>query len=687
MKRIVLLFRLAIAVVLASQAQSPAPLTLGIVPSAQLPVGPLQADGSQYYELGFGADLDGDLAIPALRFLSARASLGYLGLPIAGTSERLTVASLGLGPAVSLSPTPRLGLELAAGGGYALLIGPTTTVGNPFAEASLRASYAFGPAFSLGLGASYRMHFNATGLDYQGLGLALGASFSLGKGPVKSRVQILNIMIEPIFPVFYKYYDTNSTGILRVKNGESGPVKNLSVSFFVPQFMSSPKLCASFAELKAGEEREAPVYALFSDSIVGITEDTKVEAKIVYSYTYLDTEFKGESSLSLRVYNRNAMTWDDDRRAAAFVSAKDPAVLTFAKSAAGIARDASQAANNAFRQAMGIFQALGSYGLRYVPDPTSPFTDTGKSRTSVDYLQFPAQTLAYKAGDCDDLSICYAAMLEATGVPAALITIPGHIYLAFDLGMEAAEAKAALSQAQDLIFREGRAWLPVEVTMVRDGFLAAWRTGAREWREAEAQGKAAFYPLAEAWKTYEAAAFVGAQASLDYPSAEAEGRAFAEEMARFVDAEVKAREPAIQEEILAAKGNAARPLNKLGVLYARYGLYDRALAQFTKSAALDYGPAMVNLGIVVLVKPDPKRARPWFEKALAKDPTSAPALVGLLRSCLAADDGQAAKAAFDKLKALDPRTADKYAGLFASGASGSRAASAEGGTLLWDDSN
>ena len=31
--------------------------------------------------------------------------------------------------------------------------------------------------------------------------------------------------------------------------------------------------------------------------------------------------------------NRNAMTWDDDRKAAAFVTAKDPALLGFAKSA------------------------------------------------------------------------------------------------------------------------------------------------------------------------------------------------------------------------------------------------------------------------------------------------------------------------------------------------------------------
>jgi len=99
-----------------------------------VPIGPLQDDGSALYTLGIGADLDGDIPIPGLGFLSGRASLGYLGIPIAGISKQLTIASLGVGPALKLALSPRIGIDLAAGGGYALLIGPTTTAWNPFAE-------------------------------------------------------------------------------------------------------------------------------------------------------------------------------------------------------------------------------------------------------------------------------------------------------------------------------------------------------------------------------------------------------------------------------------------------------------------------------------------------------------------------------------------------------------------------
>jgi hypothetical protein len=678
----------ALAILLASLpaiAQSRSPFTLLLAPSAQLPLG---SEMRGLYGLGYGAELDGDLSLPGGLPLAARASLGYAGIPIAETQDSLTIFSLGLGPCLVAKPIERLDLRIAAQGGYALLVGPGGLAGNPFASAGLSASFSFSSSFSLGLGAAYRAHFNTTGLDYQGIGLRLGASIGLGGGPAKSLIRILDVHFDPIFPVFFKYYDTSPAGSLRIENGERGPIDDVRVSFLVPQYMAGPKECAVFERLKRGESREVPILALFSDSIVGITEDTKVTAKIGVEYDYMGSRISATEEVSLRVYNRNAMTWDDDRRAAAFVSAKDPTVLTFAKTAAAVARERGGAVDTEFRQAMGIFQALGTYGLRYVPDPTSPFTDAGKGRSAIDYLQFPAQTLAYKAGDCDDLSICYAAMLEATGTPSALVTVPGHILVAFDLGMDLAEARASFSTPGDLIFRDGRAWVPVEVTMLRDGFLAAWRTGAREWNEAGS--KAALLPVREAWGTYEAAAFVGGEQTQPFPSAEAVAKTFDGEFGRFVAAEIKDREIAYRADISQAQKDP-KPRNRLGVLYARYGLWDKAEAEFAAAAAAGYAPAMVNLGNVALERRDAEKAADWFARAYAKDGTSVPAIVGLARARYAAGAAAEAKTLHAKLQALDPKTAQRYAylgsgGATAAGGAAGRAAEAGAGQALWAES-
>jgi hypothetical protein len=101
-------------------------------------------------------------------------------------------------------------------------------------------------------------------------------------------------------------------------------------------------------------------------------------------------------------------------------------------------------------------------------------------------------------------------MLEALGVETAFITIPGHIYAAFDTGMESGQKDGAFNSGQDdLIAHNGRLWMPVEITVTGEGFYRAWRIGAREWRQsAERRATAAdgstarLYPMRESWALY-----------------------------------------------------------------------------------------------------------------------------------------------------------------------------------------
>jgi hypothetical protein len=140
------------------------------------------------------------------------------------------------------------------------------------------------------------------------------------------------------------------------------------------------------------------------------------------------------------VYHRNALSWDDDRRAASFVSSRDGAARFFARYVAsivdGIPAD-TLPANGLPRNvqyAAALFEALAAYGISYVIDPASSFVEMSEDAAALDSLNYPYQTLYYRGGDCDDLSILYCAMLEALGVDTAFITIPGHIYAAFDAG-------------------------------------------------------------------------------------------------------------------------------------------------------------------------------------------------------------------------------------------------------------
>ena len=244
-----------------------------------------------------------------------------------------------------------------------------------------------------------------------------------------------------------------------------------------------------------------------------------MSANVFVDYTVAGAQRRQEYTETLRINNRNAMNWEDDQRAAAFVTARDPTVLKFSRNVTAMLKGkASSALNAKLLLAMGMHEALCLYGLEYVVDPTTPFIEFSQKKDAVDFLQFPQQTLEYKAGDCDDLSILYCAILESVGVDTAFITVPGHIYMAASLDMNPEEARRVFLRPDDLVFRGGRTWLPLEVTL-RDGdFLKAWDSGAKQWRENLARGAAELLPVKECWEKYEAVGFSSAVVSIAMPA-------------------------------------------------------------------------------------------------------------------------------------------------------------------------
>ena len=73
------------------------------------------------------------------------------------------------------------------------------------------------------------------------------------------------------------------------------------------------------------------LFGLFLPTILQTTEKTKTQARVDVEYT-LNGQVQHQSLVqSIPILDRNATTWADNRRAAAFVTTKDPAVLTFSK--------------------------------------------------------------------------------------------------------------------------------------------------------------------------------------------------------------------------------------------------------------------------------------------------------------------------------------------------------------------
>jgi tetratricopeptide (TPR) repeat protein len=655
---------------------------------------------------GFGGSLEvaGDFRMPFLSLLQAGPAVGYT---LTSIQDLSTISVLNGGARIGLAwrvvPPLILNAFIDAGYYYAFandqsvlsgLGGAQSGGGGPYIAFAAGAEYLLNPTLGIGLSAGYRalLGFSSdvrlqAGVTYhfRPPSSTLEQELRLRPAPL-STLSVEEVQIDTVFPVFYKYYDPPSLGSARLRTLGAEPLNDIKVSLFVPQYMDGPKAAHAVDHLGPGEETRIDLFALFADKVLGITEGTKVTAQIVVEAVGQGRSWRNESQVSVSFYDRNALSWDDSRKAAAYVTMKDPAVLRFSKHvAAAIKGKASAALNRNLLAALALHNALRVVGLSYVVDPSSSYSRLSQDAAAVDFVQFPRQTFAYRSGDCDDLSVLASALLEAVGIETAFITTPGHIYIGLSLDLDAQTARTQFSRPEDLVLREGRAWLPLEITEISGGFLRAWDAGAREWRAAVEAGQAGFWPVHEAWKAYEPVGLPGEGEQVALPDEARLVSDFSSEVNRYVEQEVAARASVLQAEIRARPDNIIAT-NRLGVLYASFGLLDKAEEQFQKILSRrEYPPALINSANIAWLREDFSRAADLYQRASRLEPGNAVALLGLARVSHMAQNYGSARTAYGKLKEVAPDLAVKYAYLAESGQQATRAdeASRQEGMVEW----
>jgi tetratricopeptide (TPR) repeat protein len=634
--------------------------SLRVQPRIIVPIDTTADDGTRLFNVGGGASVQGEIGMPFAQWLYAEGVLDAGILPLYNAGKNLQSVSLGVGAGARYVPVSRLVLKGSVYGGAEVLLWDGDSYLVPFLEPTVDVDFQLSPAFNLGLGGGYRMAFGNGGTFYKGMTVSVNLVYNLGTSKTGADIK-MTPQLAPIYPLYYTYYDTNPLGSVTVRNGERDALKNVRVSYYVPQFMDRPKPSGQQIDsLSSGDEIEVSLFALFSNDVFEVTEGLVVAGEIHVDYQWLGQDFSYVEPVSVEVLNRNAMTWDDDRKAAAFVTANNPLVKSYSKNiAANIRGDNRDVFDLNFRIGMGLFEALTLHGTGYVVDPASAYANLSEELEAVDYIQFPAETLAYQAGDCDDLSVLYNAMLEAVGISTAFITAPGHIYTAFDLGIPMERAERVFADTSNLINRDGNAWVPVEVTLVEQGFLEAWRVGAREWRETSAAGTEGFYPTHDAWKTYKPVENPTGELVF-LPDPDEVMRAYGAAVDRLVYQDVTPIVRDFQARINQSGGSPAA-YNRIGVTYAKYGLLDEAEPWFRRAVSgRPYPAGQVNLGNIAYLRGDFDAAAEHYQQALEQDDGNPRALLGLAKASFELEDYGEADQSMIRLAAVNPQMADHY---------------------------
>jgi transglutaminase-like putative cysteine protease len=177
------------------------------------------------------------------------------------------------------------------------------------------------------------------------------------------------------------------------------------------------------------------------------------------------------------LYAPGAINWSQGvEQAAAFVTPRDPVVENLAVQACRIAADLPYYTPE-LRQIAAVLDALAVTGLTYVTDARMPYAIASTTPHAVDTVRYPRETLAVRAGDCDDTAVLVASLLGSAGVATKFADAPGHLFLIANTGLRRNE-RAVLGLPDSVLRLQGQeVWIPVETTHAGDGFIDAWQEG------------------------------------------------------------------------------------------------------------------------------------------------------------------------------------------------------------------
>ncbi|MDP7279487.1 MAG: hypothetical protein QGG39_06335, partial [Candidatus Poribacteria bacterium] len=219
-------------------------------------------------------------------------------------------------------------------------------------------------------------------------------------------------------------------------------------------------------------------------------------------------------STQLVFYGNHSTRLDDIAKLGSFISFDDPAVRSFIQQ---VRQDFGSEIESAdlpadLSLAVALFEAL--YGLAYTSDPNIPFesgtvdeityphemlTRLSAKNADVDSLTSTSDGTDTVFGDCDDSTTLYCALLESAGIKTALIQLPNHVLMAFQVGNISIDIAQMMNLPDIYLPINGQVWIPIETTQVKSGFITAWESALEQLQRMEVTNSVT---VEEAWRKY-----------------------------------------------------------------------------------------------------------------------------------------------------------------------------------------
>ncbi|MDT8297505.1 MAG: tetratricopeptide repeat protein [Spirochaetaceae bacterium] len=666
------------------------PLSIGF--EAQF-VSPFTLLGTDYQGNFTAIDLSavGRLPLPSMPILQPMARLGF-----AVTRAEYDAANPdldkfdhtrfylngGLGYLHKFNKSLEAGADFEIGMGYEMYpkIDPVgdVTHGAWIFQTSLAGRLSFSPSFNLSIAVRPSLGYSRSLSPLERfngfvLGLGIIADYRTGTDPDDPRAEIRSIQfekprIDDMFAAMQSYYVNNPAGEVTITNTEKYALTDLEVTFFQPGYMNIATSVAKFDQLRPGESLTIPITASFDQNVFNLEGVTPLTGEISVDYTLRTRSARQTIPVTYDLYDKNSLTWDDDRKVAAFITSGDSALGNFLSYLKVISKDVVNSGySETVQTAIQVYYGLTEIGCLYQRDPTLSYEDAKGDTRVVDSVNLPRETLTKLAGDCDDLTVLYNAMLESSGIGTGFITVPGHIYSIFNTGVPAKDYRLIHPDKSMTVPIDGVLWVPLEITFIgEDDFETAWRAGAEEFhRFVDVEGQFTLYFTQSAQQTYRPVGFQESDLGLQYGDRTRLTSDFRSEVDKITGLVMDSYKETAEE--LGNKGS----YNTYGIVSAQFEDFDRAERAFNNALALDrnYVSPKVNLANVYFLREEYPNALRLFhdaERVLREaghisSSGYARVLLNLSRTYYEMESFDLAAEYSDKLAEVSPSMADRYA--------------------------
>ena len=476
----------------------------------------------------------------------------------------------------------------------------------------------------------------------------------------ESPLSISDLAISEIYPsLFRNYADVKMlpVGEVIISNNTSGPITPQSVSLYIKEVMDEPTQ-NKVPALVGYSNTAVKLSVLFNEKILSYTEDQKLQAEVVISYNNGGESKTARQAVTVTLHGRNAITWTDKRRLAAFVSPNVEALVNYDKKIDQYFREQPlYGLNKSLLRAMQIYTVLNESPMTYTPDPVQSFASASTNTDILDKLQYPTETLLSKTGDCDDLVAVYDGLLENAGIPSAYIDLPGHVMSAFDVQIKPSEMGDAGLNPLDVIVQNGKVWIPIETTMLgKNDFLQAWKSAAqRYYDELQAGRFPELVSLADARSVYAPSSYIpagfAAEPTLTVPVLEEYTRLQGELLNRTKKELVAELEIRYLNE-----PDNAYIKNRFATVLSQVG--DLKRAEQIMYEAIDLSPdspsILNNMGNVQFLMGNAMKAIQYYTEASSKDPSDGEIYINICKAHMLAGHVEEAKKCFTKAIELNP---------------------------------